>query len=218
MTNPVPDPNAEALPRAARLPLIGGALAFDFANTASGRGGPEARDHLTAPDHVLLWAEHAGILDASAAAALRARVIGPTPEIPDLLDRALELRECVHAIASAVAAHTPPDADALTRLSTLTAAALAAATLAAQDGGFRWTWPTDPPGLWTVLGPIALSAVGLLRDGDLHRLKQCHGEHCGWIFFDTSKNNSRRWCEMSVCGNRAKQKTFAKTAKRRASD
>lgn len=69
MTNPAPDPNAEALPRAARLPLIGGALAFDFANTASGRGGPEARDHLTAPDHVLLWAEHAGILDASAAAA-----------------------------------------------------------------------------------------------------------------------------------------------------
>jgi predicted RNA-binding Zn ribbon-like protein len=29
------------------------------------------------------------------------------------------------------------------------------------------------------------------------------------LFFDTTKNKSRRWCEMEVCGNRAKQKRFS---------
>jgi predicted RNA-binding Zn ribbon-like protein len=58
----------------------------------------------------------------------------------------------------------------------------------------------------TVLGPIALSAVDLFRGGQFERLKQCPGPSgdCGWLFFDRSKNNSRRWCEMSVCGNRVK--------------
>ena len=48
----------------------------------------------------------------------------------------------------------------------------------------------------------------LLQQADLARVKQCAGEKCGWLFFDATKNKSRRWCEMEVCGNRAKQKRF----------
>ena len=57
----------------------------------------------------------------------------------------------------------------------------------------------------------ALSALTLLTQADLSRIKQCQGDHCGWLFLDTTKNKSRRWCEMEVCGNRAKQKRFART-------
>jgi predicted RNA-binding Zn ribbon-like protein len=57
-----------------------------------------------------------------------------------------------------------------------------------------------------VLGPIALSALATLGQADLTRVKRCEGEKCGWLFFDTTKNKSRRWCEMEICGNRAKQK------------
>jgi predicted RNA-binding Zn ribbon-like protein len=39
---------------------------------------------------------------------------------------------------------------------------------------------------------------------DLSRTKRCEGKECGWLFFDATKNKSRRWCEMRVCGNRAK--------------
>ena len=46
----------------------------------------------------------------------------------------------------------------------------------------------------------------LLSGSDLSRIKQCPGDHCGWLFFDTTKNKNRRWCEMEVCGNRAKQR------------
>jgi predicted RNA-binding Zn ribbon-like protein len=54
------------------------------------------------------------------------------------------------------------------------------------------------------LGPITLSALTLLMEKNLLRTKRCAGQECGWLFFDTTKNNRRRWCEMRVCGNRAK--------------
>ena len=56
------------------------------------------------------------------------------------------------------------------------------------------------------LGSIALAAVELFTEGDFSRIKECGGHACGWLFYDTSKNNRRRWCEMEVCGNRAKQR------------
>ena len=43
----------------------------------------------------------------------------------------------------------------------------------------------------------------------LHRIRECGGHACGWLFYDRSKNNRRRWCEMEVCGNRAKQRRLA---------
>ena len=59
------------------------------------------------------------------------------------------------------------------------------------------------------LGPIALAAVRLFTEGDFPRIRECGGHACGWLFYDRSKNNRRRWCEMEVCGNRAKQRRLA---------
>ena len=36
----------------------------------------------------------------------------------------------------------------------------------------------------------------------------CAGDRCGWLFVDTSKNHSRRWCDMKICGNRMKARRF----------
>jgi len=46
------------------------------------------------------------------------------------------------------------------------------------------------------------------------RLKSCPGPHCGWLFFDASRNASSTWCSMSICGNRTK--TAAYRMRRRA--
>lgn len=53
---------------------------------------------------------------------------------------------------------------------------------------------------------LVRSAVDLLLSKDLKYLKQCHGGECGWLFIDTSRNHSRRWCSMTDCGNRSKAK------------
>jgi predicted RNA-binding Zn ribbon-like protein len=88
------------------------------------------------------------------------------------------------------------------------------ASLAAGAGSCRWRWSLREAPIEAALGPIALAAARLFTEGDFGRIKECRGHACGWLFCDTSKNNRRRWCEMEVCGNRAKQKRLA--ARRRA--
>ena len=95
-------------------------------------------------------------------------------------------------------------------LASLHARCLRRAALAAGDrravagAGRSQTAPVE-----AALGPIALAAVTLFTEGDFARIKECGGHACGWLFYDTTKNNRRRWCEMEVCGNRAKQKRLA---------
>lgn len=52
------------------------------------------------------------------------------------------------------------------------------------------------------------SAVVLSLQGKLGRVKLCGGEDCRWAFYDASRNGSRQWCSMEVCGNRQKARTF----------
>ncbi|KOX36257.1 hypothetical protein ADL06_05310 [Streptomyces sp. NRRL F-6491] len=60
--------------------------------------------------------------------------------------------------------------------------------------------------------PLALLAIAwseLVAAGDAARLKRCAEHTCGWAFWDVSKNRSRRWCSMRVCGNRNKSRAYA---------
>jgi predicted RNA-binding Zn ribbon-like protein len=52
---------------------------------------------------------------------------------------------------------------------------------------------------------LAIAAIAML-DGSWSRLKSCPGHHCGWVFYDRSRNNSGRWCSMTVCGGREKSR------------
>jgi predicted RNA-binding Zn ribbon-like protein len=44
--------------------------------------------------------------------------------------------------------------------------------------------------------------------GGWARLKACSAEDCQWAFFDSSRNHSRTWCSMDVCGNRSKTRRY----------
>jgi len=58
-----------------------------------------------------------------------------------------------------------------------------------------------------MLWPILRSGADLLASEDRERVGQCADDRgCGWLFFDASRNRSRRWCNMEDCGNRAKAK------------
>jgi predicted RNA-binding Zn ribbon-like protein len=206
---------SEFVHRPGALPLVGSELAFDFTNTASGRGGPQYLEHFRAPADVIIWARHAKVMsdqdrDTALAALARDPALGER-----LLREVLVMREIIHRMGVAVShGQKPAEAD----LAALTAAhtrALATARLAPFGEGFVWSWRAADGVVEAVLGPITLSALTLLTQQDLSRIKQCPGEHCGWLFFDTTKNKNRRWCEMEVCGNRAKQKQFAQRRKQK---
>jgi predicted RNA-binding Zn ribbon-like protein len=206
---------SDASSRAGVLPLIGSELAFDFTNTSSGRGGPRHIDHLRTPEHLLMWARHAKMLTPRDGGYLAKRVAANAALGAQLLDRALTLREVIYAIGIACARGRRPRSEHVDALAHVHAAAILKARLSPCEANFAWVWRPEEGVIEAILGPIALSALTMLSQADLTRVKQCGGEHCGWLFFDTTKNKRRRWCEMEVCGNRAKQKAHRARAQGR---
>ncbi len=192
--------------RAGSLPLVGGVLAFDFCNTSSGRGTQTHQEHLRTAADLLAWARHAGVLDDSKETHLRRRCDADFALAARLLDRALRLRDAIYDVDVALAGGRMPGQPAIDVVAGTHAACLAKGRLSTRDGGFGWTWDVALAPEEAVLGPIAASAMAIITTADRARLKQCQGHHCGWLFLDTTKSNNRRWCEMEVCGNRAKQK------------
>jgi predicted RNA-binding Zn ribbon-like protein len=200
--------------RAGSLPLIADDLALDFANTESGRGFPSHEDHLHEPQHVAQWLKHAKALPAEDANWLRDQISKRADLADDLLTQAIALREAIHDIGATLGRRGKPPEVSLAKLSALHARFVAKATLAPGVLSCSWRWSLRAAPVEASLGPIALAAVRLFTEGDLHRIRECGGHACGWLFYDQSKNNRRRWCEMEVCGNRAKQRRLA--ARRRA--
>jgi predicted RNA-binding Zn ribbon-like protein len=60
----------------------------------------------------------------------------------------------------------------------------------------------------SMLAPVAWSLATLLTSPDRDRVKVCDGPDCGWMFVDASRNRSRRWCDMSDRGDRAKVRRY----------
>jgi predicted RNA-binding Zn ribbon-like protein len=187
--------------RADELELVGGDIALDLANTVNGpRDGVLDEEFLRTPADVSAWAVHAGVVDA------------PPPVDDRLLTEVRVLRRAVYTVFRAVAEGREPDAGALETLAGLHAEAVARARLVPADDGFAFAWDGE------VLGPLAAAAVDLLRHGPLDRLKLC--DACPWLFLDTSRNHSRRWCSMNECGSRLKMRRYRArrrvTARRRS--
>ena len=190
--------------RPGSLSLVAGKLALDFANTESGRGGSEHHDHLQSAADLVAWAAHAEIIGERDAAQARRMIKDQTKPSRHLIARGRILREMIYQINSSVVAGKPPAKKLLHSLNATHAKMLATATLTPHGDNYGWAWHPGYDLTAAILGPIALSALNLLLDADLSRIKQCHGNHCGWLFYDGTKNKSRQWCDMSVCGNRAK--------------
>jgi len=195
--------------RAGSLPLIADDLALDFANTESGRGFPEHENHFREAGNVVEWLRHAKALPVADADWLRKRVSERADLAQDLLARAIELRVAIHDVGAALGRRAKPPEAALANLSALHARFVAKAELRPGALACEWFFSVRSSPVEAALGPVALAAVRLFTEGDFDRIRECGGHACGWLFYDRSKNNRRRWCEMEVCGNRAKQRRLA---------
>jgi predicted RNA-binding Zn ribbon-like protein len=190
--------------RAGKLDLVGGELALDFANTSSGRGSPSHQEHLRDFATLMQWMEHARVMAPSDCAFARTAMGGHPKRSQATFRRALAARELIWMIATALAEQRPVSPALSASLAAVHAESLRFAEMKMRDGAYIWTWDPRRNLEAAILGPIALSALTLLMQMDLSRTKRCAGMDCGWLFFDVTKNNRRRWCEMRICGNRAK--------------
>jgi predicted RNA-binding Zn ribbon-like protein len=134
------------------------------------------------------------------------------PEAEALVDRLRAFRESVRAAVLRREAGQGPGSKIVAELNLLLRAHPMFLELRRTGGGlerrrlFELRRPDD------LLAPIADAAAGMLADLDPARLRQCQG--CVLHFYDTSKNGTRRWCSMQLCGNRSKVAAYAERTRR----
>ena len=196
--------------RAGSLTLVAENLALNFANTESGRDGEHHLNHLKSASDVLTWARHADVITDSAAQQGHGLVKEQKALAERLFQGAVSLRSAIYDINAAFVAGRQPGEISLKALIAEHHGALRNAKLLQQGTRYGWSWNPDDDLAAAVLGPIAEAAIDLLARQDRSRIKQCKGVHCGWLFLDTTKNNSRCWCDMRVCGNRSKIRAMRK--------
>ncbi len=188
-----------------RFHFVGGALCLDFCNSMGGKRERVAREYLHAYTDFLSWSQQAGLVE-SAQTEARLRDARRRPaEAAAALKRAISLREAIYRIFQANARRRKPNESDLVQLNAELRRSLPRLQIAASKHGFGWEWRRENGALDEPLGPIARSAAELLVSGELlEKVRQCHGDNCGWLFLDSSRNHSRCWCDMRDCGNRAK--------------
>ncbi len=185
------------------LNLLGGRLCLDFVNTTDGGHDQPTRDWWTSYADLVAWGHYAGALEADVVASLLTAATQQPTAAEAVLMTARHLRSALYALFQAAMTHNSPPPAALATLNAALADAGGQACLVPAATGFAWDWPPGAQ-LDRVLWPVARSAADLLIAPDLARVRECAGDSCTWLFVDTSRNGSRRWCDMQDCGNRAK--------------
>lgn len=190
---------------AGALKLVGGRLCLDFTNTIDGRNGREPVEYLNGYADLVIWSYHAGITTETQARGLLDAGERHTDEAAAVLRRALTLREAMYRIFSGMRAPESREHD-LAMLNGELSVGMAHACIVETPEGFAWGWDGGGDALDRMLWPVVRSAAELLTSHDVARVRECpgNGGDCAWLFLDTSKNHSRRWCDMESCGNRAK--------------
>lgn len=183
-------------------------LCIEFVNTVEWHTSAHPKDSLNSYEDLVKWSKKKGILNEAEAARLLDRAERNPDEVAKVLKRAVELREAVYRILLSIDGNAEPAAKDLNHLNDHLSRAMANSLIVKTRDGFAWDVGGSRDSLDWILNPIIRSAAELLISDEIKRLKRCADPECGWLFFDNSKNRSRKWCDMKDCGNRAKARRY----------
>ena len=164
-------------------------LVRDFVNTFDFETGI---DQIATPDELAMWFSEQGLVDD---------LVEPTDE--ELAD-AVAVRE---AIRELLLVHNGVEAESDAASKTLEEAGRKARLGVRFEDGRPVLAPEDD-GARGALGRIVATVAELAPTDEWKRLKTCRDETCRVAFYDKSRNRSRSWCSMEVCGNRDKQHRY----------
>jgi predicted RNA-binding Zn ribbon-like protein len=201
------------------LDLESGWLCLDYANTADWHASDQPVEHLNSYADLVGWARSVGLVGEPGAQQWLSEGNRRPDEAAETLAQAIDLREALYRAFTALSASDPPTATDMSIVNRALAVALPHLRLTIQPDGIVWEWEEPGAALEWFLWPVSWSAANLLTSSrDLERVGVCEDDRgCGWLFLDTSKNHSRRYCGYS-CANRAKAQRHYARKKRQAAD
>lgn len=183
--------------------LVGGRPCLDLVNTVSWPRTDRAHDWLDLPANAVVWAQASGLLSDSEAreitTAHQANVRRATRAAHDLRSLRTEVRDVVAPLAQG----TRPTATHVERFNRTLAASVPRHHI--DPTTLAWTWGRVRT-LEDIFGPIILDTADLLAVSDHGRLGHCPS--CDWVFYDYTRNRSKRWCDMADCGSRDKASRY----------
>jgi predicted RNA-binding Zn ribbon-like protein len=190
-----------------RFQLTGGDLSLDFVNTLDSRPSEKRKELLPTFGDVCSWARQASVITERQEKALKRKAAARPREAETARRRIVAARECLFRILAAIAEREKiPEGD-LERWNRLARRAAVRFELVQREQGLAFRSAADPS-FESLLWPVVHSAVRLLTGPEVSRLRRCASEECDWMFLDRSKRGNRRWCDMTVCGTRAKARRF----------
>jgi predicted RNA-binding Zn ribbon-like protein len=198
---------------AEKFQLVASHVALDYANTLDYRYDPDRLvDLLPSYERFLAFCRQSGVVPASQTRTLLANT--SESDARRALKQVIEFREAFyHLILSAVSGRSPEESH-LETFNEFLADVRVPDRVAWHKRGFVRGYRDVAP---TSGGPLRLivdAAAALLTSSDLHHIHECGEKSCRWLFLDRSRNHSRRWCDMGICGNRSKaQRFYARTRK-----
>ena len=178
-----------------------------FINTLSSRPTAAPVERLVSYDALVAWAREQHLVSAAAAERLVAEARKHPHQAAAVLSRARDFREALNGLAAAIDLGRPPSADVLKTISDALASAYANGRLVPHEGALQWVAGAEDD-LERIVWEIGRAAGRLVVSPRLARVRACAAGDCGWWFVDDTKNRSRRWCDMTLCGNREKLRRF----------
>ncbi len=173
--------------------FAGGLTCIDFCNTYDHLHTPPAFDFFPDRAAALQWGQAAGILP---------------PDLRDIpkaggqsLPRLVKARELIFRLLAPFTHSASPAETDLELFNTLYQQISGGLKVVLAKDGYALICCSDDP-LEKILCEAVCSTADLLLSNRLERVKQC--QECGWLFYDSTRNQSRRWCDMKICGNKAK--------------
>ncbi|MDC7125082.1 MAG: CGNR zinc finger domain-containing protein [Spirochaetales bacterium] len=187
--------------------LDGNNIALDFVNTVEYRGTKKEIEWIESYLDALCWAERSSILAKEDVIRL---FEANNDECQKFYEDIIVCRKTLHDVFSAVIEDGMLNKLGLDLFNKLYKLVHRVLTEGAGGNNYVWLFPDAQTTAVGFLQPVIQASADLLLSSNLSRLKRCSNAECGWLYYDTSKNNSRRWCCMSSCGNRAKASNFYK--------
>lgn len=179
-------------------------LWLDFVNTDVNTQNPRG-DLLRGFESLLAWLADRGAIDAERAAGIARRTtLQPAAAAASLVD-ARRVRAALRALAERGAASQRIQDDAVVEINRVLGRSAGTRRVDRHANGtlVRAFVPTGDAFAGLMI-PIVESAADSLVAAELSRVRRCADPNCQRVFFDATRNGMRRWCDMGICGNRAK--------------